>query len=185
MNNELSYFDSDKNYYIYRYVKDITGEFTEHEGEIQAFVKATNTIDACDKAGMGDPNEYGARQIDNLDEFVTAIENERKHLTKISKQLKEMIDERDEKAKAFYRDPQCPNGCGRLDDALRCSKCGYGHEGEKTISKIDDLIKQQKNKGEDTSELEALRDVIKKSVDKQEEESRKLTADAESDNDKH
>lgn len=178
MSDELSYFDAEKNYYIYRYVRDVKGDFTEHEGEIQAFVKATNSIDACDKAGMSDPNEYGARQIDDLDKFVKAIEDERKHLTKISKQLKEMTDERDEKRKEFYRNPQCPNGCGKLDEALRCPNCGYGHEGEETIKKIDDLIKEQKKKGEDTSELESLRDAIQNAVNKQEENARKLTEEA-------
>jgi uncharacterized Ntn-hydrolase superfamily protein len=93
-----SFFDSLKNYYVFRYIVDsVSGEPTEYEGDIVAFVKATNPWEAVEAAGYDDMNQYGAKYIDDdLDKYVDAIAEERKILKKISKQLKEMVVEHDE-----------------------------------------------------------------------------------------
>jgi hypothetical protein len=161
-----SIFDADKNYYIFKYVVDkVSGEPTEHEGEIQAFVKGSNSWDACERAGFDDMNVYGANQIDNLADYEKAIADERKHLTKISKQLKEMTTERDEEMKKYMEERPCPNGCGQLDDKFKCGNCGYGHEEKELLKDLDKTIKEEKKKGNDTSQLEKIRDVIKSQQD--------------------
>lgn len=163
-----SYFDSEKNYYVFRYIVDpISGEPTEYEGEIQAFVKATDPWEACTKAGFDDPNAYGANLIDDPRKFVKDIETERKHLSKISKQLQPMIDEIEAEREKFFKERPCPNGCGKLDEKFRCPVCGFGHEAEKLIEQLDAIIEEEKKKGNDVSELEAIRDSIKDSIDKE------------------
>ena len=48
-------FDDTKNYYVFKYVVDtVSGDPTDHEGEIQAVVKATDPWDAVEKAGFTD-----------------------------------------------------------------------------------------------------------------------------------
>jgi len=161
-----SYFDSIKNYYVFKYVIDkVSGQPTEYEGEIQGFVKATNSWEALEKSGLDDTNLYGANIIDNLEDYETAIKDERKHLTKISKQLKEMTDERDAERKKFIEERPCPNGCGKLDEKFRCDKCGYGHEQKQLVDDLDTMIKDLKKSGEDTTELEAIRDSLKSDLD--------------------
>lgn len=162
-----SIFDAEKNYYVFKYIIDaVSGEPTEHEGEIQAFVKATDPWEAVTNAGFDDLNAYSANRMDeeNLDKFTTAISDERKHLKKISKQLKTMTDERDEEVKKFMDERPCPNGCGQLDENFSCPNCGFGHEADDLIKNIDETIKAEKKKGNDTSELEAMRDSIKDSI---------------------
>lgn len=159
----MSSFDEPKNYYVFKYVVDpVSGEPTEYEGEIQAFVKATDPWDALEKADLDDANAYGANRIDKLEDYEKAIKEERKHLTVISKQLKEMTDERDEERKKFMEERPCPNGCGKLDDKFRCDKCGFGNEAKEVIKELDAVIKEEKKKGSDVSELESLRDALKK-----------------------
>ena len=156
-----SSFDAIKNYYVFKYVIDpISGNPTEYEGEIQAFVKATDPWDACEKAGLNDANAYGANRIDELSTFEKAIAEERKHLTKISKQLKDMTDERDAERKKFMDERPCPNGCGKLDEKFSCPKCGFGHEAEELVKDLDKMIKEEKKKGNDISELEAIKNSI-------------------------
>lgn len=156
-----SIFDAEKNYYVFKYIVDpVSGEPTEYEGEIQGFIKATNTWDALEKAGLDDTNAYGANRVDNLDDFTKAIATERKLLKKISKQLKEMTDERDEEIKKFMEDRPCPNGCGKLDEHFACPVCGYGHEAEQAVEELDKLIEEEKKKGNDTTELERFRDSL-------------------------
>ena len=168
----MSYFDSLKNYYVFRYiVSSVTGEPTEHEGEIQAFVKATDPWDACEKAGMSDPNLYGANLVDKIDVMEKAISDERKLLTKISKQLKAMSDEEAAEVKKLKEERPCPNGCGKLDEKYSCDKCGFGHEGEfkytdeeqkqSIFDQVEERIKEAKADGEDTTDLEKLRDDMK------------------------
>lgn len=162
----MSSFDEPKNYYVYKYVfnpKD--QEYSDLEGEIQAFVKGTNSMDAVQKAGFDDFNKYGARQIEDFKTFEKAIEEERKHLTKISKQLKEMIDEQDAEKQEFYKNRPCPNGCGKMDKKMRCKKCGFGYEGKEMAKNIDKVIQEEKKKGNDTKELESIRDAIKSTAE--------------------
>jgi hypothetical protein len=161
-----SIFDAVKNYYVFKYVVDkVSGEPTEYEGEVQAFVQATDPWEAVEKAGFDDPNAYGANRIENLEEFEKAIADERKHLSKISKQLKEMTAERDAEREKFLKERPCPNGCGQMDEKFRCSNCGYGFEGEQLVEDLEKTIKDEKKKGNDTSELEAIRDTIKASLE--------------------
>jgi len=161
-----SYFDSVKNYYVFKYVIDnVTGDPTEYEGEVQAFVKATDPWEAVTNAGFEDANLYGANLINNLEDYEKAIKEERKHLTKISKQLKEMTDERDVERRKFMEDRPCPNGCGKLDEKFRCDKCGYGHEQKQLVDDIDKMIKEEKKAGNPTKELEAIRDSIQSQLD--------------------
>lgn len=160
--DSTSYFDSEKNYYIFKYVVDpVSGQPTQFEGEIQAFVKATDPWDACEKAGFTDSNTHGATLIDDPRKFVKAIEDERNHLTKISGQLQPMLDEIKAEQKKYFEDRPCPNGCGKLDEKFRCPKCGYGHEVEQVIKDIDKMIDKAKKNGDDTSELETIKDYLK------------------------
>lgn len=160
-----SIFDAEKNYYIFKYIVDpVSGDPTEYEGEIQAFVKATDPWEAVTKAGFDDINAYGANRIDDPKKYEKLIADERKHLTKISKQLKEMTEEADAEREKFIKERPCPNGCGKLDEKFRCPKCGYGHEAEELVKDIDKLIKDEKKKDNDVSELEAIRDSIKDST---------------------
>ena len=160
-----SIFDTLKNYYVFKYVYDVVNEkYTALEGEIKAFVKATDCWDAIEKSGLTDTDAYGANLIENLSDFEKAISTERKHLTKISKQLKEMTDERDAEIAKFTEERPCPNGCGKLDEHYRCPICGFGHETDVMIEDIDKLIAEEKKKGNDTSELEAIRNTIAQTI---------------------
>ena len=160
-----SVFDSQRNYYVFRYVVDsVTGESTDHEGEIVAFTKASNPWEAVENAGETDMNKFGANRIDKLEDFEKAIADERKLLSKISKQLKVMTDEQDAEKKKFLEERPCPNGCGKMDSQHRCAVCGFGYEGEELIKNIENNIKDQKAKGEDTTQLEAFRDQVKSSL---------------------
>ena len=163
-------FDDVKNYYVYKYVIDkVSGEATEFEGEIMGFVKATDPFEACEKLGCGDMNLYGANYIDNLDDFTKAIADERKHLTKISKQLKEMTDERDAERKKFLEERKCPNCDIKMDKAWRCDKCGYGHEASEAIEQLDKVIEEEKANGNDVGELEDIRKALQEEIDRQNE----------------
>lgn len=121
--------DNLKNYYVFKYIVDaITKEPTEHEGEIQAFVKATDPWDAVTKSGLNDDmNIYGANRIDNLSDYVKSIKNEYKLLRKINKQLKTLIDEEKAIETDAIKNHLCPNGCGKLNKKNICNACGYGH----------------------------------------------------------
>lgn len=126
-------FDSEKDYYVFKYVYDpVKEEYTDIEGDIQCFVKATNCMEALEKAGFDNPEQYDARQIDErqVKEIGKAIAKERKHLSKLSKQVKEYTDEKAEEERKFKEDRPCPNGCGKLDENFNCDKCGFGHENE-------------------------------------------------------
>jgi len=157
-----SMFDAVKMYYIFKYVVDSSGNPTDHEGEIQAFVKATDMWEAMDNSGFTDSDLYGANLCseEHLDQFTKAIAKERKHLSKISKQLKVFTDERDAAQKAFEDERPCPNDCGQLDENFSCPTCGYGHEADDLKKEIDKAIKKAEKKGEDTSELEAMRNAL-------------------------
>jgi len=160
-----SEFDSQRNYYVFRYVVDsVTGESTDHEGEIVAFTKASNPWEAVENAGETDMNKFGANRIDKLEDFEKAIQDERKLLSKISKQLKVMTDRRDAERKKIMDERECPNGCGKMDEKFRCKACGFGFEGQQLVDNIEQNIKDQKAKGEDTTELEAFRDQVKESL---------------------
>lgn len=161
-----SQFDAIKNYYVFKYIVDkVSGEPTEYEGEIQSFVKACDPWEAVTNAGYEDLNQYGANRVDDLADFEKAISDERKHLTKITKQLKTMTDERDAERKKYMEERACPNGCGKMDEKFRCEKCGYGHEAKELVSDIDKMIKEEKKNGKDTTELEAIRDSIKSQIE--------------------
>ena len=159
----MSSFDEEKLYYVFKYVVDtISGEPTEYEGEIQAFIKATDPWSAVEKAGFNSMNDYGANRIEDLSKFEKAIADERKHLKKISKQLKEFTDEEKKKRDKFYEERLCPNGCGKMDEQWKCDKCGFGKEKEQLIGDIEKTIADEKAKGNDTTELEAIWDAINK-----------------------
>jgi len=161
-----SSFDAIKDYYVFKYVVDpVSAEPTEYEGEIQAFVKAADPWEAVSKAGFEDMNAYGANRIDDLKKFEEAIATERKHLTKISKQLKEMTDERDAAHKKFLEERECPNGCGKMDSKWRCDKCGFGREAEEIIKELDKAIKEAKKAGEDTSGMEEMKKQLQATLD--------------------
>ena len=121
--------DNLKNYYVFKYIVDaITKEPTEHEGEIQAFIKATDPWDAVTKSGLTDDmNIYGANRIDKLSDYVKSIKNEYKFLRKINKQLKTLIDEEKAIETDAIKKHLCPNGCGKLTKKNICKACGYGH----------------------------------------------------------
>ena len=162
----MSSFDEEKNYYVFRYVVDpVSGNPTEYEGEVQAFTKATDPWEAVTNAGFDDMNAYGANRVDDMDTFEKAIVDERKLLKKISKQLKEMTDERDAELEKFLKERPCPNGCGQLDDNFNCPECGFGHEQEELLENLKKTIKDEKKKGNDVSELESIRDMIQSQVD--------------------
>ena len=159
-------FDDVKNYYVFKYVVDsVSGDPTEHEGEVQAFVKADNPWEAVEKAGFSDLNAYGANMIDSLTNFGESIAAERKHLSKISKQLKTMTEEEDAERAKFLEERECPNGCGKMDEKFRCKGCGFGREGEEVIKELDETIKKEKKAGNDTTQLEAIRDLLQKELD--------------------
>lgn len=71
-----------------------------------------------------------------------------------------MTDEAKADRDTFLKDRPCPNNCGKLDEKFSCPKCGFGHEAEELAKELDRLIKEEKKKGEDVSELEAIRDSI-------------------------
>ena len=173
-NMSESIFNAEKNYYVFKYVVDaVTGEPTEYESDIVAFVKATDPWEACEKAGFDDANAYGANRIEDLGKIEKAISDERKHLTKISKQLKEMTDEQEAEKQKFIKERKCPNGCPeQMDSQFRCKNCGYGHECEDLIKDIDKMIKQEKKAGNDTSELESIRKSLQSEVDRQDGEAK-------------
>tara|TARA_R110002110_G_scaffold44052_1_gene136145 strand:+ start:1916 stop:2416 length:501 start_codon:yes stop_codon:yes gene_type:complete len=159
-------FDDTKNYYVFKYVVDtVSGDPTDHEGEIQAVVKATDPWDAVEKAGFTDNNAYGAGMINSLTDIVTSIAEERKTLSKISKQIKVMTDEEDAERTKFLEERACPNGCGKMDEKFRCKNCGFGCEGEEVIKELDETIKKEKKAGNDTTQLEAIRDLLQKELD--------------------
>lgn len=118
-----------KNYYIFEYVYDPNEEeYTSIEGEVQAYVKAGDPFDACEKTGYTDHNRYFAKPLENLDSHVESIKKERKHLSKISKQLKEMVAEHEEQMK------KCPNCGADLDEEHNCPECSFGHEFDGVMS---------------------------------------------------
>ena len=159
-------FDDVKNYYVFKYVVDsVSGDPTEHEGEVQAFVSADDPWDAIEKAGFTDTNVYGANMINSLADFTESIATERKHLSKISKQLKVMADAEDIERTKFLEERACPNGCGKMDEKFRCKDCGFGREGEEVIKELDETIKKETKAGNDTTQLEAIRDVLQKDLD--------------------
>jgi len=159
-------FDELKNYYVFKYVVDsVTEEPTEHEGEIQAVVKASDPWDAVEKAGFTDNNAYGAGMINSLTDIVDSIAEERKTLKRISKQLKTMTDEEDAERTKFLEERECPNGCGKMDEKFRCKECGFGREGEEVIKELEETIKKEKKAGNDVTQLEAIRDVLQKELD--------------------
>ena len=157
-----SMFDAVKYYYVFKYVVDSSGNPTDHEGEIQAFVKATDMWEAMDNSGFTDSDLYGANLCseEHLEQFTEAIAKERKHLSKISKQLKVFTDERDAAQKAFDAERPCPNNCGQLDENFSCPKCGFGHETDDIKKEIEKEIKKGKKKGEDVTALEELYDSL-------------------------
>jgi DNA repair exonuclease SbcCD ATPase subunit len=133
-----------KNYYVFKYVFDpVKGEHTELEGEVQGYTQAEDPFEACDNLGLSDPDEYFAREIEDLDAHVDAIKNERKHLTKISKQLKTMTDERDKAREDFEKNRPCPNCGEKLDDNYNCDNCGFGHEIEDELQTHIDGLKEE------------------------------------------
>ena len=164
-----SYFDKEKPWYVFEYIVDpVSGEPTEYAGEIKAFVKAVHQWEAIETAGFDDYNAYGANVMDetrDFDKFTKSIADERKLLKKISKELKGFIEERDAKTKEFLKDRPCPNGCGKLDEKFRCPNCRYGFEAEELIKELDKAIKDAKKNGEDTSDLEAVRDSLQTQLD--------------------
>lgn len=145
---------------VYKYVLDESGEPTEHMGEIQAFVVADDLWDAVEKAGFSDFNLYNAKRIDDmeLDKFQKAIDEERKLLSKLSKELKPMIEDRNKKM------DQCPNCDIPLVDG-KCQQCRFGYEIEdQLIFGIEQDIADRKANGEDTTDLERVLEEMKKSV---------------------
>jgi len=162
----MSSFDDPKLYYVFKYVVDpVSGESVEYEGEIQSFVKATDPWNAVEKAGFTSMNDYGANRIEDLSKFEKAIADERKHLSKISKQLKEFTDEEKKEREKFYEERLCPNCKIKMNEKWQCDKCGFGKEKEQLIGDIEKTIADEKAKGNDTTELEAIRDAINKSFE--------------------
>jgi len=162
-------FDSMKDYYIFKYVYDpVKEEYTDIEGDIQCFVKATNCMEALENAGFDNPEQYDARQIDErqVDEIDKAISKERKHLSKLSKQVKEYKDEKDAEHKKFLEERPCPNNCGKMDEQFRCEKCGYGFEQEQLLEDIKKAIKEGKKNGDNVDELKAVKKALEKSIKK-------------------
>ncbi|MCK5017685.1 MAG: hypothetical protein KAS32_11530 [Candidatus Peribacteraceae bacterium] len=155
-----------RKYYVFKYVVDaVSGEPTEHAGEIVAFVDAETSFDALEKAGFDDFNTHGANLVDKVEDFEKAIKDERKLLKKLSSDLKVWRDAEQAEREQFLKDRPCPNGCGKMDEKLRCDKCGFGREAEEVLPELDKLIKSEKKKGNDVSELEKIRDAIKKDLE--------------------
>lgn len=155
-----------RKYYVFKYVVDsVSGEPTEHAGEIQAFVEANDSFEAMEKAGFDDFNAYGANLIDNMEDFESAIKDERKLLKKLSKELKDWRELQQAEQEKFIKERPCPNGCGKLDEKFRCPVCGFGREAEGVIDQINETIKKEKKNGNDVSELEDIRDAIQKDLD--------------------
>ena len=121
--------NKEHNYYVFKYVIDsVSNEPTEHAGDIQSFVTATDPWNAVEKAGFSDLNTYGANRIDDLLTYKASIVTERKLLTRISKELKIMIDKQNEETKKVLTERLCPNGCGKMNKNFQCNKCGFGKE---------------------------------------------------------
>lgn len=168
----MSSFDEPKHYYVFKYVVDkVTGEPTEYEGQVQDVVMATDPWAAVEAAGFNDMNVYGANRIDNLEKFETAIKNERTLLRKISKGVKVMADALRAERQKFKEERPCPNGCGQMDEQYRCEKCGFGFEAEQlyddvveTIEELEETIADETAKGNDTKELEAMRDSLRQQI---------------------
>ena len=155
-----------RRFYVFKYIVDkVSGEPTEHAGEIQAFVDAEDSFDAMDKAGFSDFNTHGANLVDDAETFEKAIKEERKLLKKLSGQLKEWSDADKAEHDKFLEERFCPNKCGKMDEKFRCPVCGFGREGEEMVKELEELIKKEKKAGNDTSELEKVRDTIQKDLD--------------------
>ena len=155
----MSMFENQK-YAVYKYVLDESGEPTEHMGEIVAFVVADDLWEAVEKAGFDDFNLYNAKRIDEmeLDKFQKAIAEERKLLSKLSKELKPMIEERNKKM------DQCPNCDIPLVDG-KCQQCRFGYEIEDNfIPAMEQEIADRKANGEDTTDLEKILGEMKASL---------------------
>jgi hypothetical protein len=163
----MNSFDAIKNYYVFKYVVDSVSEQpTNHEGEIIDIIKGTDSITAMIEAGYDDFNVYGCNLMDesHIDKLTNSIEEERKLLSKLSKKLKGLQDERDEAMKKFMEERPCPNGCGKLNEKFNCDVCGYGKEAEALIKELDKVIKDGKKLGEDMTNLEALRSELEKTL---------------------
>jgi len=158
-------FDSERDYYIFEYAYDpIENDYSHIEGEVVDIVKGTNSMDALEKAGIEDFNRYSAKPLEDFDSFKNTIKEEKKLLSKLTKKIDALIDVRETERKKFFEERPCPNGCGKMDEQFRCSKCGYGHETEQLIEQINKTIEDEKAKGNDTTELESIRDAIKKDL---------------------
>jgi hypothetical protein len=162
----MSSFDEKKRYYVFKYVVDsVSGEPTNHEGEVQAFVEATDPWDALEVAGFDDVNAYGANRVDDPKVFEDAITEERKLLKKLTSQLKDWKDSDEAAYKEIIEKRECPNGCGKMDEKFRCKECGYGYEAKSIVKELDKMIKDGKKNKLDTSELEKLRDELQKTLE--------------------
>lgn len=163
----MSRVDEMRPYYVYKYVFDpIEDTYTAIEGEIQWVGKAVNSFDAMDRSGCNDANMYDAREMSpaNLDTINKGIAAERKHLSKLSKGLKALTDERDAEIEKFKKDRPCPNGCGKMDEKNRCKICGFGYEdvakAKDILPKLDEALKEL-DPVKNAKEIEALKDVQK------------------------
>ncbi|MCP3685942.1 MAG: hypothetical protein GY861_25120 [bacterium] len=155
----------ERRFYIFKYMVDHNGDPTEFQGDVVDFVDATDSFDAMDKAGFTDYNTHGANLVDKVEDFESAIADERKLLKKLSKKLKDWSDADEAERQKFLKERPCPNNCGQLDEKFRCPKCGYGREGEEVVKELDKVIEQEKEAGNDTSELEKIRDSIQADLD--------------------
>jgi len=165
VDSRVSGFDEERDYYVFEYVYDVVGEdYTEHEGDVVDIVRACNSIDALEKAGLDDYNRYSAKALENAKEFKNAILNERKLLNKLNKKIDGLIEEREEKKRKILEDRECPNGCGKMDKAWRCKSCGFGHEKEQMLKDLNTAIKEEKKRGNDVTHLDALKKTLKKAI---------------------
>jgi hypothetical protein len=163
----MSMFDEPRPYSVYKYVTDESGEPTVYAGQIVAFVKATNPWEAVEKAGFDDMNAYGASMVDEeqMDNYKKAIAEERKLLSKISKELNGFIEEREAELRKLREERECPNGCGKMDEHFRCKACGFGYELENSlVPTLEQEIADKKKNGEDTKELEEFLNRIKENL---------------------
>jgi DNA-directed RNA polymerase subunit RPC12/RpoP len=89
-------------------------------------VKAENPFDACQKLGFTDYNKHFAKEIVDMNKHSDGIKKERKHLNTVSKQLNEMIKERDAEIESFKKNRPCPNCGKKMDMNYVCAACGFG-----------------------------------------------------------